>query len=556
MGARLPRRFGPYVLLDLLGEGGIGTAHLARPIDRKRGVPTPCVIKRLHQDLGSDAQIIRRFEHEAKIAVSVDSPHVVKVFDVGTIDSAPYIAMEYICGWQLSRVFQALLEARRFAPIPAVVELVVGGLTGLGALHRASDPLTGDPMGVVHRDVSPRNLIVDETGKLRLIDLGLGKSNVQDWKTRTGLVMGSPGYMAPEQTRGERVDHRADLYAMATVLYECLVLQPYIPRGERIQMLRAMEKPKYSPPSRYRPNIPPELEAIVEKGLSREPEDRFPSAAAFIEALGAAVPEPPDRSFGDLVRDLLGDELRRMKAHVDELLAEDLEHPELIGKDRSNTVVFAHRSGVLTLREDEVSDDRTEHIPARMLPPASEPKEVQLDPTLPVARAASPKVSFATVRRGVPPMIVLALLLVAIAGTLAVDRLLLRARSKPIVARNLAEIEPPPVVVRRADPPRPDPPPAAVDGILDPPAIPIRPKAPKAEPPPAVELAPAPDAAAVQRVVDRIGGLAKEKRTTLPNRSAAIDAILADVFIWARSKDYGRAVVELNALERRLRAIE
>jgi hypothetical protein len=153
-------------------------------------------------------------------------------------------------------------------------------------------------------------------------------------------------------------------------------------------------------------------------------------------------------------------------------------------------------------------------------------------------------------------MIVLALLLVAIAGTLAVDRLLLRARSKPIVARNLAEIEPPPVVVRRADPPRPDPPPAAVDGILDPPAIPIRPKAPKAEPPPAVELAPAPDAAAVQRVVDRIGGLAKEKRTTLPNRSAAIDAILADVFIWARSKDYGRAVVELNALERRLRAIE
>jgi serine/threonine-protein kinase len=533
----LPRRFGPYLLLDRLGEGGIGTVHLARPLDVRRGVPTPVVIKRLNDEVGKDSQLLRRFEHEATIAVRVDSPHVVKVYDVGAVDRQPYLAMEYIQGWMLARVFQALLDARRYAPIPATVEMILGGLRGLEALHDAADPRTGEPLGVVHRDVSPRNLMLDEHGCLRLIDLGLGKSNLQDWKTRTGMVMGSPGYMAPEQTRGGPVDHRTDLYAIATVLYEILVLRPYIPRGERMQMLLAMENPTYVPMTEHRSNVPRELEEVVRRALAPDPEDRFPTARAFIDALESAVPVRDSQTFGRMVRELLGGELEEMKRRVVGLL-EDETAPDEEGEEteRSQTVIYAVRSGVATL------DDREPKTVLDEPPP--DPTPLLTAPILERPPAQRP--------RGIPVAVVVLLVAVTAGVTIAVERISSRPPPAEIRTTPLAE-EPPPVRVEaqpRASsveaPPPPQPPPTRV-------AVKRKTKVEKIE---RVEKVEKVEPQTIASSFARVTALARDKRAQHPARAQEIDAILTDASIWARSRDTDKALPKLAELEARLTAMQ
>src|SRR5262249_5928141 len=165
--------------------------------------------------------------HEAKVAVSIDDPHVVRVLDVGVVHGRDhFLAMDFVRGWPCSRLLQAGEASGRFFAIEQVVALMCGALRGLYALHTAKNPANQEALGAVHRDISPRNLMITPDARAVIIDLGLGKSNLQAWVTRAGRISGTPGYISPEQVLGERVDSRSDLYSIAVVLYELITLEP------------------------------------------------------------------------------------------------------------------------------------------------------------------------------------------------------------------------------------------------------------------------------------------------------------------------------------------
>ncbi len=314
----LPRPFGPFLLLKSLGSGATGDVLLARPLEHDSNLPTPVVVKRMHRSLVSQPEQHARFHHEARIALALSTPHVPKIHIVGEAEGTSFIAMDFVAGWTLSRVIRGRKEHQQPVAVEALVDVVRGILNGLIALHEAIDPATGNPLDALHRDLAPKNIMLGEDGVTRLIDLGLGKSTVQDWQTMTGVIMGTPGYMAPEQVYASEVDLRADLYTVGVVLWELLSQESYIPRGPIHQMLREQAQAPYRRlPSR--PGVPPALDDVLSQAMALAPADRFDSARAFLYALETAT-TGLRRSRGpvaELVTPTMWDELA---ADQDELL--------------------------------------------------------------------------------------------------------------------------------------------------------------------------------------------------------------------------------------------
>lgn len=339
-----PQIFGPYVLAKALGRGAMGDVHLARPVHPDRGIPTPIVVKRLHGELAGRKGFVARFKHEAAIAVAVESAHVAKVYDVGCVGETLYICMEYVPGWPLSKVLDAILKSGHHASIASVVDLIAGGLEGLHALHTAIDPESGSALEIVHRDLSPKNLMVGEDGMMRLIDLGLGKSTAQGWRTRTGVVMGSVGYMPPEQALGERVDARADVYAMGVVAFEMLALRNYIRRGPLPKMMDLSKSPSFVRPSEFRPDVPRGLDHVIERALRPDKTKRYQSAKEFLTELRRVV--PPTHAQGGmraLLEDLFGSTREQREDEIRMLMGVQLAD-EFDGRP---TRVYVMRDGIL-----------------------------------------------------------------------------------------------------------------------------------------------------------------------------------------------------------------
>jgi serine/threonine-protein kinase len=340
----LPRIFGDYVLLDRLGQGASGDAHLARPLDPGRGLPAKLVIKRLHAHYAGKEEFIKRFRHEAEMAVCIDSPHVAKVYAVGASGDTLFIAMEHVAGFPLSRLLTLLTERCEKPPIPIAAALVMDGLRGLSALHRATDA-SGRPLQAVHRDISPKNLIAGDDGRLHLIDLGLGKSKAQDWRTEAGVIMGSPGYMAPEQISAEEVDHRSDLYAMGIVAYELLTITRYIERESIPRMLAVAITQPFVPPSTRRTDLSPEIDRVLEQAMAYDPEHRFASADDFMRSLERAVPmrTQPNETMS-FMRRIFGRELDDQAERIARLIAAPI--PDDAEAPAEKTEVFVERTRI------------------------------------------------------------------------------------------------------------------------------------------------------------------------------------------------------------------
>ncbi|MEQ8277850.1 MAG: protein kinase [Deltaproteobacteria bacterium] len=280
-----------YLLLEEVGSGSSGTAHLAVRSDER--TDELFVVKQLRPAVAAVPEHLSRFKHEAAIAVMVDHPNVVDVVDVGLAAERPYIVMRYVEGPTVSMLMNALLRSKSRLSVEAAVGLVREALAGIEALHTARHPRTGEPLGFVHRDLAPKNLIVTRDGRLKLIDLGLGRSRLGEWQTEAGRIMGSIGYMPPEQLRGEAVDQRADLWSLACVLFELVTLRPYVPGRGRERLLATL---KTEPRSmrEVRPDVPVALDEVVLRALSTTPAARFESASALSRALEqtCAAPSP------------------------------------------------------------------------------------------------------------------------------------------------------------------------------------------------------------------------------------------------------------------------
>lgn len=277
-----PFPFGPYTLVRRIGYGGMGEVFLAREEAPGRA----CVVKKVLPHLGGNPQFLARFRDEARVVRRLSHPNVARVWAMGEVAGELYLAMEYVQGKTLNRLAWRLRN--RGQVLPVALALLIGErmCQGLAYAHDVTDE-QGQPLHLVHRDLSPANVCISYAGEVKIIDFGAAQSTLKEAQTAPSVVMGSIAYMAPEQARKKRVDRRADVYATGVVLWELLAWRPLPQKGDVAERWKRAAYPKWEPPSQHRPGLPPEVDVVVLQALAAEPEARYPDAAAFGAALRA-----------------------------------------------------------------------------------------------------------------------------------------------------------------------------------------------------------------------------------------------------------------------------
>ncbi len=297
-------KMGRYELLEKLGEGGMGAVWLGR-LSGEGGFQKLCIIKTVLPAIAKDQQFVSRFLHEGRVLTQLQHSNIAQVFDMGREGDTLYLALEYVPGVDLSNLSQHLRNQQQTFPLPVAVYLIQQVAEGLGFAHRkaAND---GSPLAIVHRDVSPQNVMISFEGEVKVIDFGIAKSEGRSHATANASVMGKLGYMAPEQARGEPVDARADQYACGVLLWELLTSASFVPRGTMTEMVVAMANPAIRPLSPLRPEVPASLEAVVLKALAPMREARYETtddlAAALTQELLNLGGLPTKRQVGEWVR--------------------------------------------------------------------------------------------------------------------------------------------------------------------------------------------------------------------------------------------------------------
>jgi eukaryotic-like serine/threonine-protein kinase len=264
-----------YELEELVGTGGMSSVFRAhdRLLDRN------VALKVLHEQYTADAEYVERFRREARSVAALSHPNIVTVIDRGEHGGRQFIVFEYVEGENLKR----LIERRGPAPVATALELAMQVARGLSFAHQ---------QGLVHRDVKPQNVLLNGDGQAKVTDFGIARSlDVQHGMTQTGTVLGTSDYIAPEQAQGQRVDEHTDVYSLGVVLYELLTNEVPFP-GENFVAV-AMRHINEPPPSirDKRPDVPPRVEAAVQRAMAKDPEDRFPTMVDFCRELEACLTE-------------------------------------------------------------------------------------------------------------------------------------------------------------------------------------------------------------------------------------------------------------------------
>jgi serine/threonine-protein kinase len=287
-----PERIGRYELCFELASGGMATVYLART-HGSSGFEKLVAVKRIHPHLAKEKQYIEMFLDEAKIASRITHPNVCSVFDFGHADGEYYIAMEYLVGEPLSRLYGRVArskEQRRHPLMPLrMAGIIAHACEGLHAAHELKDA-NGDALHVVHRDASPRNLFVTYDGSVQVVDFGVASARQRMHHTATGQIKGTFAYMAPEQLQAGQINRRVDVWALGVGLWEMLALKRLFRRDTTANTVHAMLYDEIVPPSAHRSSaIPAEIDEIVLKALARDPKDRWQNARDMGRALWQVI---------------------------------------------------------------------------------------------------------------------------------------------------------------------------------------------------------------------------------------------------------------------------
>jgi serine/threonine-protein kinase len=314
---RLPR-IDRYELIAELASGGMASVYLARLVGMG-GFERFFAIKRLHPHLGSEEGFVSMFLDEARIVAGIRHQHVVPVLEVGASEHGYYLVMEYIEGETLGVFLSQGVDGGNPMPPGAAVRIALDSLAGLHAAHEHVDP-DGRPIGLVHRDVSPQNILVDTNGVARIADFGVAHATSRLSTTRAGQLKGKVAYMAPEQARGEGVSPRSDVFAAGIVLWECLTSRRlFLAENEAVTLNRLI----FEPIPRLRevnPAMPDAIERVLARALERDPAKRYASAADMADELQtAARASRMLASASDVktyVRSVIGVAMERRRASV------------------------------------------------------------------------------------------------------------------------------------------------------------------------------------------------------------------------------------------------
>ncbi len=322
----LPRRYGKYELLERIGEGGMAEAFKAR-LPGAAGFEKTVVIKRILPHLAESPRFVKMFINEAKLAARIQHQNVVQVFELGEVEGGElFMAMEYVHGLDLRAILELAAEKVLRIPIWFSAHAMFQVLSGLAHAHELIDE-DGEPLSIIHRDVTPSNVFVSVLGEIKLADFGVAKAigSLEPDSTETtlrGQLKGKISYAPPEQIHGEVLDARADVFSAGVVLWECLTQRRLFGgRADFETMLAICEEPR-TPPSAFNPSVPPELDAVVLAALEKDREDRFASARDFAAALRDVLQVLRPRLLPTDVRHVL--EVLRGKKPVHPVLGADL----------------------------------------------------------------------------------------------------------------------------------------------------------------------------------------------------------------------------------------
>ena len=273
---------GRYTVLAHLASGGMADVLLART-DGIEGFQRHVVLKRIRPEYARDERFIRMFLHEARLVADLHHHNIVQVYDVGQEGDEYFLAMEYLHGEDLRTVLAAASKRRAHVPLGHVISIVSAAAAGLHYAHerRGSD---NRPLGIVHRDISPSNLLVGYDGSIKVVDFGIAKASAQD-DTHSGSLRGKISYLSPEQCKGERVDRRSDVYALGVVLYELATTTRLFKGDSDYRVMDAIVNGRIAQPKVRRPDLPDELSAIIMRALAVDPEHRYFTADELRVAL-------------------------------------------------------------------------------------------------------------------------------------------------------------------------------------------------------------------------------------------------------------------------------
>ena len=274
-------QFGKYQLIRRIGAGGMAEVFLART-SVAQGLTKELVIKKIHPAFARSRQFAAMFVDEARIALGLNHPNIVQVFDFGQMGETYFLAMEYVEGLDLLRMMQEVARRRGSIPFGLCAYVVQQVAKGLDYAHRKTDDF-GEPLGIVHRDISPQNVLLSFDGAVKIVDFGIARA--RDVHEEEGVVKGKFAYMAPEQARGELVDRRADVYSAGVVLFELSTGRP-LHLGKGKEVLEKVKSGAIPRPREVNPEIPEALEEILLKALTFHKDDRYQTGRDFQNALG------------------------------------------------------------------------------------------------------------------------------------------------------------------------------------------------------------------------------------------------------------------------------
>lgn len=303
-----------YLVCDEIGAGGMARVFVGRTRG-DFGFSRTIAVKAIHESHAVDPHFVAMFVDEARIASRIHHPNVVGIIDVVAENGSVFLVLDYVHGETLASL--VVRSVRDGIPIPIAVAIaaVRDLLRGLHAAHEAAAE-DGTPLGIVHRDVSPQNVIVGADGSARLFDFGVAKAVGRLQTTREGAAKGKLGYMAPEQLKNETVDRRADVYAAAVILWELLAQRRLVGGDSEAQLLANVLCGDIEAPSRFREGVPPALDAVVMRGLARHRDKRFSTAAEMGWALDRAAERADSEAVARVVSSLAADSLARRAALV------------------------------------------------------------------------------------------------------------------------------------------------------------------------------------------------------------------------------------------------
>ncbi|MDW8246090.1 MAG: protein kinase [Sandaracinaceae bacterium] len=285
-GASVPERvipFGKYLLVDRIAVGGMAEVYTAKAFGAE-GFEKIVAIKRILPTMAEDPEFIQMFIDEAKIAGQLTHPNIVPIYELGKIGDSHYIAMEYVWGKDLLQVMNRFRKMRKLMPPSMAAWIAAKMCEALDYAHRKKDK-QGRSLNIIHRDVSPQNCLISYEGHVKMIDFGIAKAASRSTHTQAGVLKGKFGYMSPEQVRGLPIDHRSDIFAVGTCLYEMLATERLFVGESDFSTLEKVRNAQVPPLSLRVPDIPKELEEIVMKALARDVEQRWQSAGEMQEAL-------------------------------------------------------------------------------------------------------------------------------------------------------------------------------------------------------------------------------------------------------------------------------